>query len=572
MKNRELAALFEKIADALDIKGEPIFKVLAYRKAARVLGDLTDDIETMSKNHALESIEGIGQGIARKIEEYVATGRMAKYDEAIAGLPPGLLDLLEIPGLGAKTVSLAFQKLKVKGLDDLKRAIADGSLAGLKGMGDKKAGNIGKGIELFEKGQARISICEASVIAEAVIAHLKKAPGIGRIDAAGSLRRMKETVGDIDILAEGKNGAAIIDHFVRMPGLKRIQAQGETKGSIIVAVGSAERQADLRIVNSAEYGAALQYFTGSKEHSVKLRGLAKAAGLKISEYGVFRGTKKIAGRDEEGVYKALGLSWIPPELREDRGEIECAREGRLPRLIEASDVRGDLHCHTRASDGHMTLEELAELARGRGYAYVAVCDHSRSAAYAGGLTAERLKEQAGEIDNLNKRWKDFRVLKGTEADILADGQLDFPDEVLGRLDFVVASIHSGFRKNVTARMVKALENPYVDTIGHPSGRLISGREGYDVDLERVIEAAAAQGKALELNSYFDRLDLNDLWLRKARDAGVIISIGTDTHDADGPAMIRFGLGVARRSWLEKADVLNARPTEGLARWRKTRKR
>jgi len=572
MKNKELAALFHRIGDALDIKGEQTFKILAYRKAARILEDLTDDVETLVRDKKLETIDGIGSGIARKIEEYVATGRMAKYDEAVAGLPPGLLGLLDIPGLGAKTVSLAYKELGVGGLDDLKKVIADGRLAGLRGLGEKKVENIRKGIGLFEQGHARISIYEASFIAEAVLAHLRKAPGIGRLDAAGSLRRMKETVGDIDILAEGKNGAAIFDHFVRIPGLKRVLARGETKASIILALESWERQVDLRIVAAAEYGAALQYFTGSKEHSVKLRGLAKAVGLKISEYGVFRGTRRIAGKDEESVYRALGLPWIPPELREDRGEIECAREGRLPRLVESDDLRGDLHCHTLASDGHMALEDLAEQARARGYAYIAVCDHSRSAAYAGGLTIERLKAQGAEIDILNRRWKDFRVLKGTEVDILGDGRLDFPDAALKELDFVVASVHSGFRKNVTARMVKALENLNVDTIGHPSGRLLSGREGYDVDLEKVIEAAAANGKALELNSHFDRLDLSDIWLRKAKDAGVLISIGTDTHGEDGPAMIRFGLGTARRGWLEKADVLNTRAVEGLARWRKTRRR
>ena len=572
MKNKELAALFHRIGDALDIKGEQTFKILAYRKAARVLEDLTDDIETLARDKKLETIDGIGSGIARKIEEYVATGRMAKYDEAVAGLPPGLLGLLDIPGLGAKTVSLAYKELGVGGLDDLKKVIADGRLAGLRGMGEKKVDNIRKGVGLFEQGHARISISEASVISEAVLAHLRKAPGIGRLDAAGSLRRMKETVGDIDILAEGKNGAAIVDHFVGIPDLKRVLARGETKASIILALESSERQVDLRIVAAAEYGAALQYFTGSKEHSVKLRGLAKAAGLKISEYGVFRGARKIAGKDEEGVYRALGLPWIPPELREDRGEIECAREGRLPHLVETDDLRGDLHCHTLASDGHMTLENLAEKARARGYGFIAVCDHSRSAAYAGGLTIERLKEQGKEIDALNRRWKDFRVLRGTEVDILGDGRLDFPDAALKDLDFVVASVHSGFRKNVTERMVKALANPHVDTIGHPSGRLLSGREGYDVDLEKVIAAAAANGKALELNSHFDRLDLNDVWLRKAKDAGVLISIGTDTHGEDGPAMIRFGLGTARRGWLEKADVLNTRAAAGLARWRKTRRR
>ena len=572
MKNQELAALFERIADALDIKGEQTFKVLAYRKAARILEDLTEDVESLAKDKKLETVDGIGHGIAQKIEEYLSTGRMKKMDEALSGLPPGLLDLLDIPGVGAKTAGQAFKELKVKGLGDLKRVVADGSLAELRGMGAKKVENIAKGIELFERGHARISICEAAAVADAVVARLRGAPGIGRIAAAGSLRRMKETVGDIDILAEGPDGKAIVEFFVHGPGVRRVLAAGETKGSAIIAVESAERQVDLRIVAPAEFGAALQYFTGSKDHNVKLRGLAKARGLKISEYGVFRGAKKIAGRDEESVYKRMDLPWIPPELREDRGEIEAARDGRLPRLIESGDVRGDLHCHTKASDGHLSLENLVRLMRERGYTYVAVCDHSRSAAYAGGLSVEALEKQRGEIDRLNHRLDGFRVLKGAEVDILADGSLDFPDAVLRKLDFVVASIHSGFKKNATERMIRALAHPSVDMIGHPSGRLLSGREGYAVDLDKVIAAARAQRKALELNSHFDRLDLDDVRVRQAKEAGVLIGLGTDTHAADGPAMMRFGLGIARRGWLEAGDVLNTRTVDELARWRKTRAR
>jgi DNA polymerase (family 10) len=570
VKNREIAAVFERIADALDIKGEPAFKVLAYRKAARVLDELAEDVATVAAEERLCDIEGIGDGLARKIIEYLATGRMAKAEEAVSGLPPGLFALLHIPGLGAKTVGLAFKELRVKGLDDLRRVIGDGSLAALKGMGEKKAENIRKGIGTFEKGRERLLLSEATAIAEDVIAALRRVKGAGRIEAAGSLRRMRETIGDIDILAEAKDGGAIIKAFTAWSRVGRILGAGATKASVLIEAEGGERQVDLRLVEPASFGAALQYFTGSKAHNVKLRGLAKAAGLKVSEYGVFRGDKRIAGRAEADVYKALGLPWVPPEIREDRGEIERAAEGKLPKLIERGDIRGDLHCHTRASDGRLTLEELVEAARAEGHAYIAICDHSRSARYAGGLTPERLVEQGRAIDALNKRLKGFRVLKGTESDILPDGALDFPDDVLAGLDFVVASVHSGFKKDVTARMAKALTNPNVDMIGHPTGRLLTGREGYEVDLEQVLIAALTHGKAMELNSHIDRLDLDAIRLRMAKDKGVRIGIGTDAHDADGPAMIRFGVGTARRGWLEKADVLNTLTPAALAVWRKKR--
>jgi DNA polymerase (family X) len=570
VKNREIAAAFEHIADALDIKGEQAFKILAYRRAARVLDELAEDVAILDAEDRLCDVEGIGEGLASKISEYLKTGRMAKAEEAERGLPPGLFDLLAVPGLGAKTVGLAFKELGVAGLDDLRRVIADGSLAALKGMGDKKAANILKGIGSFEKGHERLLLGEAFAIAAEVIAELGRGRAAGRIEAAGSLRRMRETIGDIDILAEAKDGRKVIDAFTAWSRVRRILGAGETKASVLIAAEGGDRQVDLRIVEPASFGAALQYFTGSKAHNVKLRGLAKTRGLKVNEYGVFRGEKKIAGREEADVYKALGLPWMPPEMREDRGEIERAGEGRLPILIERGDIRGDLHCHTKASDGRLTLEALADLARAQGHAYVAVCDHSRSARYAGGLTPERVREQGLAIDALNRRLKGFRVLKGTEVDILPDGTIDFPDEVLAGLDFVVASVHSGFRKDVTARMVKALANPFVDLIGHPSGRLLTGREGYDVDLEKVLDAARAAGKAMELNSHIDRLDLDDIHLRMAKDKGVPIGIGTDTHGPDGPAMIRFGVGTARRGWLEKADVLNTLTAAALARWRKNR--
>jgi len=540
----------------LEVKGETGFKVLAYRKASRVLQDMPEDIETVVREGRLGSVPGIGEGLAKKIREYIGTGRMAKLAEAMAGLPESLLGLLDIQGLGGKTVHLLHEKLAVEDIEGLKRVIADGSLAGLPGMGEKKADNIRKAIEARERVSERISICEAALVADEVVAFLKEAPGVGRVSAAGSLRRMKETVGDIDILACGRDGGAIIRHFTAHPGAARVLARGDTKGSVVIRAGDIERQVDLRVVDESQYGAALLYFTGSKAHNIKLRGLAKERGLKISEYGVFKGQKRLASRAEEDCYRALGMPWIPPEMREDRGEVELALEKRLPRLLEAADIKGDLHVHTRASDGDLSLAEVAGLARKMGYAYIAICDHSQAVKYAHGLEPARLIAEIAEIEAFNRTMKGFRVLKGSEVDILADGSLDFPGELLARLDFVVAAVHSGFKKNVTERMLKALAHPCVRTIAHPTGRLISGREGYEVDLDRVIDGAARHGKALELNATCDRLDLDERHLKKAKSKGVKISIGTDTHFVDGLAMMRFGVGIARRAWLEKGDVLN----------------
>jgi DNA polymerase (family 10) len=557
MKNKELAAIFSRIADALEIKGEIGFKVLAYRKAARILEELNEDIETIAREGNLEEIPGIGSGIAAKIEEYLQTGGMKKYEEALSEIPETLLSLLEIQNVGAKTVHQAHKELGVKTLEDLKRVIEDGRLASLRGLGEKKVENIKKGIENYERAHERISLYEALTLAEEVIAYLRAAPGVGRLSPAGSMRRMKETVGDIDILASGKDGASIIRYFTRFPRVSRVLAEGVTKGSAVISTETGERQVDLRIVAESEYGAALQYFTGSKAHNIKLRGMAKNKGLKISEYGVFRGKKKIAGRDEAEVYGVLGLPFIPPELREDRGETELALAGKLPAVVDYAAIKGDLHVHSDWSDGLVSLKELADLARRLKYEYIAVCDHSQSAHYARGLTPDRLSRQIEEIASLNRRLKGFRLLSGTEVDILGDGRLDFPDELLKKLDVVVASIHSGFKKNVTARILKAMDNPHLDVIGHPSGRLISGREGYDVDLDAVLEGARRLGKVLELNSFYDRLDLNEFYLKKAKDLGIKISLGTDTHYAAGLQMMRFGVGIARRAWLEKIDILNS---------------
>lgn len=562
-KNKEIANLFYQIADALEIKGETGFKVIAYQKAARVLEDLSQDVEALAASGKLAEIPGIGKGMAEKIEEYLKTGKIKRYEEVMKEVPEGLLKLLEIPGLGGKTIHLMHKELKVNNLDDLKKVIQDGSLEKLYGMGQKKVENIKKGIELFEQAQERMPIYEAMTIAEEVIEYLKMFEGLSHVSTAGSLRRMKETVGDIDILATGRDGQKIIKHFVAFPRTVRVLAEGETKGSILITTETGQRQVDLRIVEEDSYGPALQYFTGSKAHNIKLRGLAKDKGLKISEYGVFRSEKKIAGRSEEEVYGVFGLPVFPPEMREDRGEIELALEGKLPVIVEPEDIKGDLHVHSNWSDGVMSLEEVAGHGKKLGYSYIAICDHSQAAKYAHGLSPDRLAEQIEQIDKLNSKLKGIKLLKGIEVDILGDGSIDCPEELLQKLDLVVASIHSGFKKNVTERIISALKHPLVNTIGHPTGRLISGREGYEVDIDKVIEAAAEYKKVLELNAYYDRLDLDEFNLKKAKEKGVLISIGTDTHYAHGFEMMRFGLAIARRAWLTKKDIINTLPVSKL---------
>jgi DNA polymerase (family 10) len=397
-------------------------------------------------------------------------------------------------------------------------------------------------------------------IVEEIISHLRGLKEVFRISACGSLRRMKETIGDIDILVSSKEGKKVITAFTSLPVVKEVLLCGETKGSIITHDGV---QVDLRVVDEGSFGSALQYFTGSKAHNIKLRDIAKRKGMKISEYGVFIGDKKIGGSKEEEIYEAIGLSWIPPELREDWGEVEMARGGRLPRIIEREDVVGDLHVHSDHSDGASSILELALKAKELGYRYIVICDHSRSARYANGLSVERLLAQMEEISRLNSRIDGVRILTGTEVDILKDGSLDYPDEILKRCDIVIGAIHQGFKLNVTQRICKAMENPHLDIVAHPTGRLISQREGYEVDVEVVMKEAARTNTALEINAYYDRLDLSDVNTKRAKELGVKFSIGTDAHSAQQLEMMQFGLGVARRGWCTKDDILNALPPEEL---------
>ncbi len=557
MKNRELARIFLRIADTIELKGGDRFRAIAYRRAAATLEDLTEDIQIVAQEGRLQELYGVGKAIASKIEEYLKTGRMRKYEKELKGIPEELLDLLAIQDLGPKTLALAHKELGIRNLEDLKRVVNDGTLAKLSRIGEKKAENIRKGIENFEKSRERMAISEATEISGETVEYLKACPEVEQVTPAGSLRRMKETVGDIDILATGNNGEKIVDYFTSYARTERVLASGGTKGSILVRANGEMRQVDLRILPRESFGAALQYFTGSKEHNIKLRRIARERGLKISEYGVFRGKDRMAGRTEEEVYKTVGLPFIPPELREDRGEIEAGFKRELPCLVEQSDIKGDLHVHTNHSDGTSTILEMAKFAESLNYQYVAICDHSRSVKYAGGLSEDKLRKQIDEIDKLNTQSK-VRILKGTEVDILKDGSLDFSDNLLEELDIVVAAIHTGFKQNVTDRIIKAIENRNVDIIAHPSGRLINRREGYEVDLEAIINSARKFGKILELNACPDRLDLNDQNLRRAKEARVKISIGTDAHAATEMRWMRFGVGIARRGWLEKNDVINTR--------------
>ncbi len=569
MKNKELANIFNRIADALEFKGANVFRVIAYRKAARILEDLVEDVEVLSAQGKLDDLPGIGIGIAKKIDEYLKTGKMKKYGEVTKGMPSTLLDMLNIQNLGPKTLRLAYKQLGVKNVKDLKKVIKNGSLAKLPQMGGKKVENIRKGIELYEKSHERLSLAIAETVATEVVDYLKKNTDLKNISPAGSLRRWKETIGDIDILVSGKHGAQIIKVFTQYPTTERILAAGDTKGSIIVAGGI---QVDLRIVESRSYGAALQYFTGSKAHNIKLRNIAKSKGLKLSEYGVFRGRKMVAGKTEQEVYKILDLAYVPPEMREDRGEVEAAARNRLPKLVTLKSMRGDLQMHSNYSDSTATIQQLTEYAKKMDYEYILITDHSQAARYAHGLEPERLFKQWKEIDSINRRLKNFKVLKGIEVDILANGSLDYPDKLLKEFDLVVASIHQGFTKNVTKRICAAMDNPYVDIIGHPTGRLISSREGYTVDIHEVMEYAAQTGTWLELNAYWDRLDLSDTNVRVAKDLGVKISIGTDAHSVEGLFWMKFGVATARRGWLESNDVVNTYPVKKLRAARKIHKK
>ncbi len=559
-----------KIADGLDLSGGDFFKIRAYRRAARAIKDLSEDIEKVYKEGNLTDIEGVGSGIAKKIEEYLKTGRMTKLEEVSKDIPESLFNLLGIRDLGPRTIHLLYKELGVENLQDLKEVILSGAFARIEGLGDKKAEKILENIKFYEEKTGedrRFTIGEVTPAVQEILKKLKELKSVKKVSTAGSLRRMKETVGDIDILVETAKPEKVIDEFISFPEIKKVLESGKTKVSVILK--GIDIKMDLRILPGKSYGAALLYFTGSKDHNVKIRGLAIKKGLKINEYGVFRNEKMVAGKSEEEIYKLLGMDYIPPELREDRGEVELALSGKVPDVIEYDDIKGNLHTHTEYSDGNNSIKELASFAREYGYLYIGISDHSASAAYANGLKEDDIKRQIDEIDALNENLDGFRILKGTESDILADGALDFKDKILEKLDFVIGAIHTGFTKNVTERMIKALENPYLTILAHPTGRLISSRTGYKVDLDKVTNKAKEEKKILEINAYYDRLDLDEFNAREANKRGIKFCISTDAHNFDMFKWMNLGIGIARRAWISSSAIIN---TYGLTDLVKTLKR
>ncbi len=562
-KNNDIAEIFEHMSDMLNVLGENPFKIRAYKNAAENIRELGEDIEDVAARDELTEIPGVGKDLAEKIDMYIKTGKIKEYEKLKEQVPLALVDLLHIQGLGPKTLSLLFKELNVRNLAGLEKALSGEEILKFRGMGKKKIDDMKRGIEIFKESKERTLLGVAVPLAEGVVREIAKIPGTEGTILAGSIRRMRETVRDMDILTISDNTEAVVDAFTGMKFVKDVLASGGTKGSVILKEGM---QADLRVVGPESYGAALLYFTGSKAHNVKLRTLATKKGLKINEYGVYKGEKRIAGETEKEMYKTLGLPYIPPELREDRGEIEAAFDGELPDLIEQGDIRGDLHTHTKWSDGKATIEEMAESARRLGYEYIAITDHSPSQTIANGLSIERLRAKQKELESAAKKFKNIKILMGTEVDIKSDGTLDYPDNVLKELDVVIASVHSGFkmdRETMTNRIIRAVKNSYVHAIGHPTGRLLGERDPYDVDIDLVIEAALEYGKALEVNGSYPRLDLNDLNARKAVDAGVKIIISTDAHSTDQLLFMKYGVGTARRGWVEKKDVLNALPYKEL---------
>ena len=573
MKNQEIAKIFNDIADLLEIKGENPFRIRAYRRAAQNIEGLAKDVAEIS-NDALLTVPGIGQDLAGKIEEYVRTGKLQFYEDLKKEVPGGLSALLSVPSLGPKTAKLLFEKLNIKDLETLEQLARDHKLTGLPGIKEKTEENILKGIEMLKRGLERKPLGKVLPIANDILEHLKKNAPVKKLTIAGSIRRWKETIKDIDILATSENPKEVMKAFVHLPRVREILMQGPTKSTVII---HEDLQVDLRVVEEESFGAALAYFTGSKAHNIRLREMAVRAELKINEYGIFRekDDKRLGGEKEEDVYQILGLPYIPPELREDTGEIEAALSGKLPKLVEPGDIKGDLHVHSKWSDGSHDFEELITEARKRGYHYIAITDHSKGLGIARGLTAERLLEEKKQIDSLNKRLKGFKLLAGIEVDIRSDGQLDLPDDVLKKLDIVVASIHSGFKQKkeqLTRRLVSAMKNPHVSIIAHPTGRLIGERDPYDIDMNSILKAAKENGTAIEINAYPLRLDLNDVYARMAKEKGIPLAISTDAHTIHHFDFMTYGISIARRGWLEKENVLNTLNYDALMKALKKNKR
>jgi DNA polymerase (family 10) len=562
--NADIAAIFNEIADLLEIEQANPFRIRAYRNAARILGESSLDVRKLvARDEDLTKLPGIGADLAAKLREIVATGQCQALEKLRHELPPAITELLHVPGLGPKRVRTLWHELDIQTGAQLARAARDGLIRALPGFGTKTEANILQAVEAHLSQSRRIKLAIAAQYAESLVAWLSKSKGVMQVEVAGSFRRMRETVGDLDILVTARSGSGVMARFTGYDEVAEVLAQGPTRASVVLKSGL---QVDLRVVAAEAYGAALCYFTGSKAHNIALRRRAQEQGLKLNEYGVFRAKERVCGDSEESVYRALGLPWIAPELREDRGEIAAALAGRLPRLVERGDLRGDLHAHTKASDGHDTLEAMAQAAKAQGLDYLAITEHSQRLAMAHGLDPRRLAEQCEAIDRLNAKLDGIVLLKGIEVDILEDGSLDLPDAALAQLDLVVGAVHGRFdlsRAKQTARILRAMDKPYFTLLAHPSGRLLESRAPYDVDMLRIIRHARQRGCFLELNAHPDRLDLLDTHCQMAKEEGVLVAINSDAHSGADFANLRYGIGQARRGWLAAGDVLNTRPLPAL---------
>ncbi|MDI6731335.1 MAG: DNA polymerase/3'-5' exonuclease PolX [Candidatus Margulisbacteria bacterium] len=559
MLNQELADIFLNIAELLELKADNLFKIRAYEKAARNIESLNHDIGEIYKSggiKALENIPGVGAHTALKIEEYLNTGKIKAFNALKHEFPNNFLKLVEIPGMGPKTAILLYKKLGIDSPEKLEKAIKAGKLKDIPGMGAKKEENILRGIELKKKVHGRFLLDVATSHAELLVEELSKLKVADKILPCGSLRRGKETIGDIDLLVVSSHPARVMDAFVGISAVKDVLAKGETKSSVILQNGM---QADLRVVEEKSFGAAAHYFTGCKEHNIHLRQLAQQTGWKVSEYGIFRKDKQIGGETEEEMFSKFGFQFIPPELREMRGEFEAAAKGKIPDLIELKDIKGDLHLHTTASDGANTIEEMARAVKALGYEYILITDHSPSTRVAKGFSAAKLLQQIKEVRAAEKNVAGIRILAGSEVDIKPDGSLDYPDEILKQLDLVIIAVHSSFKmpeEKMTNRIIKAMQNKYANIFTHPTGRLIGEREGYAIDMEKVLQAAKENNVAMEINAHPKRLDLTDVHCMRAKELGVKLVINTDAHSTDQLQLMKYGVITARRGWLEAKDVLN----------------
>jgi DNA polymerase (family 10) len=571
MKNQELAKIFYEIAYFLEMEGIK-FKPYAYEKAALTLEGLEKDVEEIYKKEGFEGLKkipGIGESIAKKIEEYLKTGKIEYYEDYKKKYPINLDELMGIEGLGPKRMKVLYEKLGIKSLKDLEEAIKAHKIARLPGFGEKTEKNILEAIEFTKRSKGRFLLGDILPKVKEIYEKLRNLKEVEKIEVVGSIRRMKETIGDVDFLVISKNPGPVMDFFVSLPGVIKVWGKGTTKASVRMKEGF---DVDIRVLPRNSFGAALQYFTGSKEHNIALRKIAIEKGMKLSEYGLFKGSKMIAGEFEEEIYQKLGLDWIPPELRENRGEIEAAILHKLPKLINYKDIKGDLHVHSKWDGGKNSIEEIAEYAIKMGYEYVGIADHTKFLKIEHGLDEKRLRERNKEIDKLNQKFKGkIRILKGCEANILPDGKIDIDDECLKEQDFVIAGVHSRFKMTkaeMTERIIRAMKNPNVDIISHPTGRLIQKREEYEIDFEKILKVAKETGTILEINSYPERLDLNDINIKKAKEMGVKMVINTDAHHVDQMRFIELGIAQARRGWAEKEDIINCWPFEKMLKFLK----